>query len=443
MSADDYHPFVPPLGTKIAGPTPREHAQARLKSPRAQGLFANWERMFSEPFRGITTGGQVIPDLYRPQPEGAPTVAMIEAVNVLLSRMSPDQRKASCFPVGSQQWRHWQNTELYVENYGLRLDEVGESLREGVMAVLRASMSPHGYELSRDVMKLNRFLGDIVGGPAVLGEWSFIFCVFGTPSTSEPWGWQFFGHHLVLNCFIFGTQMVLTPAFWGAEPSYADHGPFKGIRIFQDEERAGLKLMRAFTPEQQKRAIVYHSMMGGDLPEGRRHFADNLHLGGAFQDNRIVPYEGLKGDALSALQRRELMDLVEKYLAVLPEGPRKARIAEVERHLPDTHFCWIGGFAEDSPFYYRVQSPVTFIEFDHHAGVFLTNAEPAKFHVHTIVRTPNGNDYGFDLLRQHYKHSPHHQQAQQQQQAQHHHGDGRQDHHHGDHNHDHHHGNKR
>jgi hypothetical protein len=49
-----------------------------------------------------------------------------------------------------------------------------------------------------------------------------------------------------------------------------------------------------------------------------------------------------------------------------------------------------------------------FIEFDHHAGVFLTNAEPAKFHVHTIVRTPNGNDYGMDLLRLHYQHAPHH-----------------------------------
>ena len=36
-------------------------------------------------------------------------------------------------------------------------------------------------------------------------------------------------------------------------------------------------------------------------------------------------------------------------------------------------------------------------------GVFLTNAEPAKFHVHTIVRTPNGNDYGIDLLRMHYE----------------------------------------
>ena len=42
-----------------------------------------------------------------------------------------------------------------------------------------------------------------------------------------------------------------------------------------------------------------------------------------------------------------------------------------------------------------------------HAGVFLTNPEPAKFHVHTIVRTPNGNDYGKDLLRQHYERHPH------------------------------------
>jgi len=427
MSADDYHPFLPKAGTaKIAGPTPRAHTQARItNNPRAESLFGNWERLFAEPFRGITTDGHVIPDLYTPRPEGAPTLAMIEAVNALLARLSPEQRAASCFPVGSEMWRRWQNTELYVEHHGLRLDEVGEPLRDAVMAVLRASMSPKGYELSRDVMRLNRFLGDLIGGPAVLGEWSYIFCLFGPPSTSEPWGWQLFGHHLVLNCLVLGEQMVLTPAFWGAEPAYADHGPFKGIHIFQDEERAGLTLMRSLSAQQQQRAIVAHSMMGGDLPEGRRHFADNLHLGGAFQDNRIVPYEGLKGADLSAVQRRDLMDLVGHYLSSLPEGPRQARIAEVERHLADTHFCWIGGFSETNAFYYRVQSPVVFIEFDHHAGVFLTNAEPAKFHVHTIVRTPNGNDYGFDLLRQHYQTSPHH------------HGDGHHHHHHGDGRHDH------
>jgi hypothetical protein len=28
---------------------------------------------------------------------------------------------------------------------------------------------------------------------------------------------------------------------------------------------------------------------------------------------------------------------------------------------------------------------------------------PGKAHIHSVVRTPNGNDYGKDLLRQHYE----------------------------------------
>jgi hypothetical protein len=63
---------------------------------------------------------------------------------------------------------------------------------------------------------------------------------------------------------------------------------------------------------------------------------------------------------------------------------------------------------EDSAFYYRIQSPVVMIEFDQHKGVVLNNPQPEKFHVHTIVRTPNGNDYGMDLLRLHYETAPHH-----------------------------------
>ena len=380
-----------------------------MKNPRAQDLFGTWAKLGAAPFAGLTTDGHVQPGLFSLQAEDAPTPAMIAAVTDLLQRLTPAQRDATRFPVDSQLWRHWQNTELYVEHHGLRLDEVDSSIQAAVMAVVRASLSAKGYDVTRDVMRLNRFLGDLVGGPQVLGEWAYIFCLFGDPSESEPWGWQLFGHHLCLNCFVIGRQMVLTPCFFGAEPNYADTGPFAGTRLFQDEERAGLALMRSLPAQQQNQAIVAHSMMGGDLPAGRRHFADNLHLGGAYQDNRIVPYEGLRASELSALQRRDLMDLVAAYVAPLPSGPLAARLAEVERHLAETHFCWIGGFEEESPFYYRIQSPVIFIEFDHHAGVFLTNPEPAKFHVHTIVRTPNGNDYGIDLLRLHYQHAPHHQ----------------------------------
>jgi len=409
MSIPDYRPYLPkPEQSKIAGPTARAHAEARKKNPRAQGLLAGWQKMLEEPFRGITTDGVPLRDLFALRPEGAPTPKVIEAVNALLARVSPELRARMSFPVDSAMWRNWQNTEMYFEDYGLRLEEVSPELREAVMAVVRASLSEEGYNRSRDVMRLNRFLGDLVGAPAVLGEWSFNFCLFGTPSASEPWGWQLFGHHLCLNCFILGTQMVLSPAFWGAEPSYADVGPFAGTRLFEDEERAGLALIRSLDESQRARAIVAHSMVGGDLPEGRRHFADNLHLGGAHHDNRIIPYEGIAGAALTAPQRRGLLDLVQKYIAPLPQGPFTARMEDIERHMAETRFCWIGGFAEESAFYYRVQSPVVMIEFDHHGGVFLTNAEPAKFHVHTIVRTPNGNDYGIDLLKLHYAKAPHH-----------------------------------
>ena len=410
MSRPDYRPFLPKPGqSKIAGPTARAHANTRRQSPRAQEFFAQWAKSLAEPFKGITADGNAVPGLYKLEPNGAPVAAMTDAAKALLGLLTEAQRNASCFPANSNTWRRWQNTENYFEDYGLRLEEITDAQREAVLAILRASLSAKGYQMSRDVMRLNRFLGDLVGGPAILGEWSYNFCLFGTPSTSEPWGWQLFGHHLSLNCMVIGGQMVLTPTFWGAEPSHADVGPFAGTTLFEDEERAGLTLMRSFSPEQQRRAIVAHSMVGGDLPPGRRHFADNLHLAGAHQDNRIIPYEGITAADMSAVQRRNLLDLIGRYIAPLPEGPEKQRMAEIEQHMNETHFCWIGGFAEDSTFYYRVQSPVVLIEFDHHIGVFLTNAEPAKFHVHTIVRTPNGNDYGLDLLRLHYEQSPHHQ----------------------------------
>jgi hypothetical protein len=211
------------------------------------------------------------------------------------------------------------------------------------------------------------------------------------------------GHHLALNCLVIGQQMVLSPVFMGAEPNYADTGPFAGTRLFQDEEHAGLALMRSLTPALREQAILYHSTLGGDLPPERRHRADQLHLGGAFQDNRVIPYEGAPVAAFSAEQRKRLLALINAYIAPLPPGPLTARMDEVERHLGDTRFCWIGGTDDDSTLYYRVQSPVIMIEFDQHSGVFLTNERPAKFHIHTIVRTPNGNDYGADLLRQHYE----------------------------------------
>jgi uncharacterized protein DUF3500 len=401
-SAQEFRSLIPqPPGVKIVGATARAHAQARLKGGRARELFDYWSRLYTEPYRGLTIDGRVLPDLYERRSERAPIAAMVDAASQLRDLLSPEQRQLASFPIDAPEWRRWQNTEIYAETGGLRLEEANDEIRNAVLALMRASLSAKGYEQSLGAMRLNRFLGDLVGGPAVMNEWSYSLSLFGEPSLTEPWGWQCFGHHMCLNCFVLGDQMVFSPAFWGAEPCYADDGPYAGVRLFEAEEQAGLRFMRTLSPGQQAVAIIAHSIIGGDLPPGRRHFADNLHFGGAFQDNRVVPYEGLKAAAMTATQRDGLMQLVRLHLSGLPEGPLNSRLDEIGGHLDITYFCWIGGTGDDSPFYYRVQSPVIFIEFDHHAGVFLTNAEPAKFHAHVIVRTPNGNDYGFDLLRQH------------------------------------------
>ena len=48
------------------------------------------------------------------------------------------------------------------------------------------------------------------------------------------------------------------------------------------------------------------------------------------------------------------------------------------------------------------------IEFDHQTPVALKiPREPGRQHIHAVVRTPNGNDYGKDLLRQHYQQHSH------------------------------------
>ena len=403
----DFRPFVShthPKVVDVQGRDARQHAEAALANPIARDhILKPWAEMYERPFVGVTSDGRVVPGLYALEPNGAPTEAMIAATLDVLGQLSAEQRASASFPVDAREWRRWNNTEMYIFRQGLRLDDIALPLREAILAVVRESLSAGGYAKTRDVMRLNQFLGELVGNTKVLNEWSYNFSLFGTPSASEPWGWQMMGHHLALNCLVIGAQMVLSPLFMGAEPCYCDAGPNKGTRLFGDEEYRALALMRALSDAQRREAILYHATMGGDLPPGRRQLPDQLQLAGAFQDNRIIPYEGVAAAGFSAGQRRHLLHLAAAYVDPMPAGPMKARMDEIERHLDETRFCWIGGTKEEDTFYYRIQSPVVLIEFDQHSGVFLTNEQPAKFHIHTLVRTPNGNDYGADLLRLHYE----------------------------------------
>jgi Protein of unknown function (DUF3500) len=152
---------------------------------------------------------------------------------------------------------HWNNTEIYLFIYGLRVDEISPALRDAICCVLRASRTDPGYGKARHTMWLNGYLGELTAAPAILGEWSFNFTLFGEPSDREPWGWQLAGHYLALNCVIVDGQMVISPAFLGAEPNWAPEGPYGDAVLFADEERMGAELMASLSPELRRQAVVY------------------------------------------------------------------------------------------------------------------------------------------------------------------------------------------
>lgn len=385
------------------GLDPRTFGRIAREHPVAGKIIADWDRLREEPFHGLTCDGSIEKNLYQLADEGAPTAAMVAAATHLLSALTAAQRSKLCYSIDAWQWRHWSNPEFLINDNGLRLEDCDHEIRGAVMGVLSSSMSPAGLAKTLGCFKTNAFLGQLCQLPTIMNEWSYNFLLFGEPSFDGPWGWSIYGHHLALNCFVLGRQIVISPTFMGAEPNLIDDGPDKGLRLFDAEELGGLNLMRSLTKDQRERATAYKQMLDPAMPEGRLALGDERHLGGAFRDNRVVPYEGIKVSEFKLGQKRALMDIFAAFITYLPDKPRAAKLAQIETHLDRTYWSWIGGQGDDDPFYYRVQSPVIMVEFDHHSGVWLNNAAPAKCHIHTVVRTPNGNDYGRDLLRQHYQ----------------------------------------
>jgi len=386
-----------PMLTAVRGMTYEEFTADRYQAPFLRDLLAYWRSLYDAPFVGITSDGALRDDLYdlpeQPRPDPAPSNAAAQLLNLL----DEPARAALCYPLEAPQWRAWSNPEFVVHRVGLRLENLPDDQVAAILAVLRASLSPEGYERVREAMSLNGFLGDLVDLPTVMNDRSYWFSLYGTPDELEPWGWQLFGHHVALNFVSVGGRQVIAPVFIGAEPALsAEHPP-----LFAAREETALRLAGSLTGAQREQAVVYASVLDPRMPEGRVHPADERHVAGAFRDNRVVPYEGIAVADLDPRQQELLREVVADFLVLLKPEQRDLTLADYDAHREETWFSWYGATDGSQPFYLRVHSPVIIAELDHHAGVWLGNRLPARFHVHTTLRHPNGNDYGRALIARH------------------------------------------
>jgi hypothetical protein len=377
----------------------RQQPQAPFAERAATMSKQAEEKGLAEPFKGITRAGSVEPGLFSLRSTGISTRPIQEAADAWLATLTADGRKKALFPVEDDEWRKWMNQHFYVRQ-GVGLLEMTDAQREAAFGLLRASLSAKGLKLSRDIMKLNHTLGELNNDNFVeYGEGRYWLALMGTPSATEPWGWQLDGHHLIVNYFVLGDQVVVTPFFAGSEPVIARSGKYAGTAILQDEQKAGLDMLLALDDAQRAKAIVRVSKTGND------------NVGEAFKDNVVLDYAGIRASDLSASQKKQLLALIELYVSNIREGHAKVRMEDVRQHLDATYFAWIGGNDPGAVYYYRIHNPVILIEFDHQMPAGLRHVTPPgvpnRDHIHTVVRTPNGNDYGKDLLRQHYAQHPH------------------------------------
>ncbi len=360
--------------------------------------FSQMEKeALASPFVGVTTDGKVETDLFKIESTGVSTREVMDATQAFLAALTDEQRSKSTFPIDDDEWRRWANQHA-LPRQGVTFEEMTGAQRGLAFKMIGAGLSARGLKTTQDIMKLNHTIAELSGrhGEYGYGRWAYHLTFMGTPSETKPWGWQFDGHHCIINYFVLGDQVVVAPLFLGSEPVWADEGDHAGTIVLQEEQNAGLALAQSLTEAQRAKAVLKPEK------DGTNSSAE------AFSDNVVIPCEGIPVSELDDPQRVLFLRLCELWIGNIREGHAKVKMAEIESHLDRTYFAWIGEMNQDSVFFYRVHSPVVLIEFDHQRPIALGRSGTAtRNHIHATVRTPNGNDYGKDLLRQHLLAHPH------------------------------------
>jgi hypothetical protein len=365
-----------------------------IQNERTAGMRDDGLAASADPYVGVTEHGKITPGLFPVRSTGVSTAPIKDAAQAFLASLSSEQRAEAMFPVESESWRRWSNVHMFLMRHGACMEQMTEPQREMALGLMRATLSQAGYDTSIGIMRLNETIREITGRSLEFSDLLYWFSIMGEPSDTEPWGWQVDGHHLIINCFVMGDQVVMSPQFFGSEPVIATAGKYAGTRVFDEEQDRALALIQSLDAGQRGKAILM-----GEMPREV--------IVGAFRDNYDIAREGVRLDSFSAGQKELASSLIETYAGRLRPDHAAVWMNDILSQLDETYLSWIGGTEDDSVFYYRIHSPVILIEFDHQPGIALEFDVPTRHHIHSIVRIPNGNDYGKDLLRQHYERHPH------------------------------------
>lgn len=344
-----------------------------------------------------------VPEFERAKAEvtATPTERAVAAADAFLKALEPPQREKAVHMFASDKKSGWSNLPVtIVPRNGVRLGDLTKVQRTLAMDAVAAVLSKIGYQKVVDIMDGDQQLvttggkggkggkgkgekgkggkgkGGAGPGQVMFGADQYYLAIFGKPSTTEPWMVHFGGHHLGLNVTVIGKHFILTPTHTGAQPTLFKRDG-KDVRPLGVENDTAFTLVNALDEKQRTTAIL------GDRPQAEL-------LLGPGRDGRKIEPQGIKGAALTAEQKKMLLDVIAAWVSIVESDAAEERMAEIKNKIDDTYFAWKGPTARGSAVYFRVQGPSIVIEYA---------PQGSTDHIHTVVRNPN-NDYGAALLKQ-------------------------------------------
>jgi hypothetical protein len=334
--------------------------------------------------------------------------SMVEAAQKLLNLLGSSLQSKALFPMDSDERFNWHYIPTLVSSLpnatqmnlhkrsGVSIKEMTLEQRLAAHALLRSALSTQGYLKATAIMHLEDVLREIeitLGrnvkeATAIRDPELYFFSIFGSPSKDLAWGWRVEGHHLSLHFSLIGNSLIVPlPAFMGSNPAVVAHGTHAGSRIFTAEEHLARELLMSFDTRQSSLAVIATTAPNEIATKNNR----KADLG--------TP-KGLAVAKMTSAQRELLMKLVQEYA-----GNFSSALADVEMNKIRTdgieriHFAWAGSNELGKAHYYRIHSPKLLIEYD--------NSQNNANHIHLVYRNLE-NDFGVDMLRQHYEKSAHH-----------------------------------
>ena len=319
---------------------------------------------------------------------------IVNAAIDFIGLLDSQQREAALLPFDSNKRPNWSNLParmLPFDRNGVRIGNLSDNQLAAMFAFLSTAMSPQGLDAVTAVVAAEAVLADSPrAGSLGWSEGNYWLAFFGTPSLTEPWAWQFGGHHLAVNMSISDGCITMSPTFIGVEPAVIDEAAVESIYAALGGERASAVngTVAPFADEIEAGLRLVNSLSTASRDAATASRRPNGLITGAGQDGVIPELEGSQASGWSPGQQQALLDLVSLWVGMLPTRSAMMRMEEIESHLDDTFLAWHGPTDGAGAIYFRIQSPTLIIEFLARGPV-----GAASGHYHSIYRNPT-NEYG-------------------------------------------------